>query len=84
MYVQPNHPHLASELVRAKQRDLIGPDLGLAPARRTRDLTRISRKAAWAKWLLPRIPKRRRTAVLAPDPVPTRSEPELTTVASPR
>jgi hypothetical protein len=66
MYVQPHHPHLGSELAREKQRDMIGPALWLAPACRTRDLTRMSRKAAWAKRLLPRISKRRRTAVVAP------------------
>jgi hypothetical protein len=82
MYMQPHHPHLSSELAREKQRDMIGPALWLAPARRTRDLTLVSRKAAWARWLLPRIRKRRRTAVLAPDLGPTRSEPETATVTS--
>jgi hypothetical protein len=66
MYVQPHRPHISSELAREKQRDMIGPTLWLAPARRTRDFTRTSRKAAWAKRLLPRIWKRPRTAVVAP------------------
>jgi hypothetical protein len=64
---------LSSELAREKQRDMIGSAQWLALARRTRDLTRVSRNAAWAKRLLPHIRKRRRTAILAPDLVPTRS-----------
>jgi hypothetical protein len=84
MHIHPPHPYLASELAREKQRDLIAADLRLSPDRRTRDLTRVSRKPAWVNWLLPRRPKGRSTTVLALDPVPTRSEPEAATANSSR
>jgi hypothetical protein len=81
MYI---HPYLASELAREKQREMIAWAQRLSPARRTRDLTRVSRSTAWANRLLPRHLKRRRTAALAPDIVPTRSELETATVTSSR
>jgi hypothetical protein len=81
MYI---HPSVGSQLGREKQRDMIAQAHRLSEARRARGLTRVSRSTTWANRLPLRHLKRRRTAALAPDPVPARSELETATVTSPR
>ena len=56
------NPHIGGEVARQRQRDMIAQAQQQRLVREARDLTRVSRRAAWAKrWIRSR---KRRSAVL--------------------
>jgi hypothetical protein len=54
-----SNPHIGGEIARERQRDMIAQAHQQRLAREARDLTGVSRRAAWAKRWLTRSRKRR-------------------------
>ena len=53
------NPHIGGEVARQRQRDMIAQAQQQRLVREARDLTRVSRRAAWAKRWMIRSSKRR-------------------------